>query len=269
MNSPQLTPFLKWAGGKRWLTSYYPEVFPIGFQRYVEPFLGSGAVYFELRPKSALLSDSNKDLIETYKAIRSNFKLVIRYLKQHKRNHTDEYYYQVRSSTPRSIWARAAKFIYLNRTCWNALYRVNLKGQFNVPRGTKNSVLLPSDDFERVSKSLRSVELIDSDFEKVIDSTVEGDFVFVDPPYTVKHNLNGFVKYNERIFEWKDQIRLKRALVRAHSRNVKFLMTNANHDSITELYGNFFNQKILSRQSVIAASSSKREKTTELLIYNY
>jgi DNA adenine methylase len=265
----QISPFLKWAGGKRWLTASHFAIFPSEFERYFEPFLGSGAVFFKLQPKFALLADSNEELIDTYKAIKCNYRLVIRYLKEHQRFHCDEYYYSVRMSCPRSLYQRAARFIYLNRTCWNALYRVNLSGQFNVPRGTKNSVILETDDFEQVSKQLSHVELACSDFGPIIDSAESNDFIFVDPPYSVKHNLNGFVKYNKKLFAWDDQVRLKDALVGAHERGVKFLMTNANHASIRSLYGSYFKTIVLSRQSVIAADSAKRDKTTELMIFNY
>lgn len=265
----EVLPFLKWAGGKRWLISRYPEIFPRQFDRYVEPFIGGGAVFFQLCPRRGLLADSNAELIETYAALKADFQLVVRYLKAHNKRHSDDYFYTVRAASPRSTYQRAARFIYLNRTCWNALYRVNLNGQFNVPRGTKNSVLLETDNFETVAARLKKVELVHSDFEPIVNSTKSGDFLFVDPPYSVKHNLNGFVKYNKKLFAWEDQIRLKDSLISACNRGVKFLMTNANHVSIRELYGDRFQTQIVTRHSVIAADPNKREKTTEILIFNY
>lgn len=269
MRNLELTPFLKWAGGKRWLTSSHPEVFHVPFSRYIEPFLGSGAVFFRIGPARAILSDKNRDLIATYQAVKDRPELVVRYLKEYQARHSSEYYYEVRSSRPRSRFRSAAKFIYLNRTCWNALYRVNLKGEFNVPVGTKSSVLLESDDFSMVSEMLQRADLIEADFEEIIDQCGIGDFLFVDPPYTVKHNLNGFVKYNEQIFSWNDQVRLREAIVRASARGAKFLMTNANHESVRELYAGQFDEQVLARHSIIAASSRRRERTTELLISNY
>ncbi|NOX26728.1 MAG: Dam family site-specific DNA-(adenine-N6)-methyltransferase [Gammaproteobacteria bacterium] len=269
MEHGELSPFLKWAGGKRWLTRGYPELFPEKCNRYIEPFLGSGAVFFQLLPKNSILADKNKELIDTYKAIKDNQKLVQRYLAKHHKNHSKDYYYKIRSSATRSIYSRAARFIYLNRTCWNALYRVNLNGQFNVPIGSKTSVLLSSDNFESTAGALKRAKLMHSDFESIINKSREGDFLFVDPPYTVKHNLNGFVKYNEKIFSWDDQIRLRDSLVSASNRGAQILLTNADHESIREIYKNVFNLERLERKSVIAASSIHRIKTSELIFSNY
>ncbi len=137
METKSAIPFLKWAGGKRWLTKTNLNLFPISYNRYIEPFLGSGAVFFNLHPKESVVSDINADLINTYLAIRTDWEKVCDKLKKHEKRHSQEYYYEMRGSNPYSISGRAAKFIYLNRTCWNGLYRVNLKGIFNVPIGTK------------------------------------------------------------------------------------------------------------------------------------
>ena len=175
----------------------------------------------------------------------------------------------MRSIKPRTPITRAARFIYLNRTCWNGLYRVNLNGQFNVPIGTKKNVLLDSDNFEELSKLLRDTRLIVSDFEAIIEQAQAGDLVFADPPYTVRHNLNGFVKYNEKIFHWDDQIRLRDCLVRAHDRGCLIFLTNANHPSVMKLYKGHFDISSLKRSSVIAANSSDRGKYEELVITNF
>lgn len=263
-----LIPFLKWAGGKRWLTRTNPDLFPEKFEIYIEPFLGSGAVFTFLKPKLAILSDTNRELINTYKAIRDNHSLVTRYLREHHTQHSHDYYYAIRSSTPRSRFKQAAKFIYLNRTCWNGLYRVNLKGEFNVPIGTKTSVILDSDDFARTAQLLSNCTIQTSDFRMTISKAAKGDFLFVDPPYTVKHNNNGFIKYNESIFSWDDQVALSNLLRDASRRGVRFLMTNANHNSIRSLYREFDLEK-LDRASVISGSSKFRTLTSELLIRNY
>lgn len=261
-----IVPFLKWAGGKRWLTSTYFELLQQPFQRYIEPFLGSGAVFFHLAPKRALLSDSNHELIETYQVIRDDWRRVIKELRKHKRNHSKQYYYSVRSMRPRCPATRAARFIYLNRTCWNGLYRVNLRGEFNVPIGTKTSVFLDTDDFESISKLLTKAELRTSDFEDVIDEAGPKDLVFVDPPYTVKHNHNGFIKYNEKLFSWSDQERLRDAVIRAISRDALVVVANANHRSIRELYRGLGEHKILTRSSVLAANSRYRGEYQELIV---
>lgn len=261
-----IVPFLKWAGGKRWLVTSHPDLLSLPYKRYIEPFLGSGAVFFHLAPKKAILTDSNEDLINTYQAIKDDWRGVKRELQMHHRKHSNKYYYAVRSSRPRTPHTKAARFIYLNRTCWNGLYRVNLKGEFNVPIGTKQSVLLDTDDFETVSRLLRNSDLFINDFEGTIELAGKNDLVFVDPPYTIKHNLNGFIKYNEKLFSWDDQRRLRDAVIRAKDRGATIIISNANHRSVRELYKGIGTQKVLTRTSVLAADSGHRGKFQELVI---
>lgn len=259
-------PFLKWAGGKRWLIDTDVKYMPNKFNKYIEPFLGGGAVFFSLPKKVCILSDLNEELTITYNAIKNDWKKVNEVLKKHARKHSDEYYYEMRSAKPIKEHTKAARFIYLNRTCWNGLYRVNLKGDFNVPRGTKNSVMLDTDNFEKVAKFLSKSKILCQDFEHTISMAGKDDFIFVDPPYTVKHNLNGFVKYNERIFSWNDQIRLRDALLGAKNRGAKITITNADHQSIRELYQGHGEIIRMERSSVIAAKSKYRNLTTEILV---
>jgi DNA adenine methylase len=261
-----ITPFLKWAGGKRWLVANYPKVFPTKVNRYFEPFLGSGAVFFHIEPKESVLGDVNKDLIATYKAIKKDHKSVFIELKKHQTNHSDSYYYHVRASRPRNIYRKAARFIYLNRTCWNGLYRVNKSGAFNVPVGTRSTVIFSHDDFEKVANALQSAKLRASRFEQIIAKAELGDLLFVDPPYTVMHNNNNFVKYNEELFGWKDQIKLHKCLCAAKKRGVQIILTNANHHSVKILYRNFGRKNILTRLSLIAAEAEDRKASQELLI---
>lgn len=262
----RLEPFLKWAGGKRWLVSSHSHIFPTRFNRFIEPFLGSGAVFFSLQPKQAILSDINSALIETYQAIKDSPNEIRELLAKHHRKHSKEYYYKMRAMQPRTNATKAAKFIYLNRTCWNGLYRVNLRGEFNVPIGTKTNVILDSDNFESVSKLLENAELNVCDFETTINQAVAGDLVFVDPPYSVKHNNNGFVKYNETLFSWDDQVRLRDSLVEAKKRGATIIVTNANHSSILDLYRNIFDISTVSRHSVLSGNRKFRGKVSELII---
>ena len=214
---PEIIPFLKWAGGKRWFIFQHKDLFPQQFGTFFEPFLGSAAVFFELKPKKAKLSDVNSDLINVYQVIKTDWNALRKQLVKHQRWHSTEYYYNVRAQVPRTPITRAAKFIYLNRTCWNGLYRVNRKGQFNVPIGTKSSVILGTDNFQELSTILKSATTDTMDFERAIDTAQENDFAFIDPPYTVKHNHNGFIKYNERLFSWEDQVRLRDSIARGLS----------------------------------------------------
>jgi DNA adenine methylase len=262
-----ITPFLKWAGGKRWFVQRHADLLPKTFNRYIEPFLGGGSVFFYLQPSQSLLGDTNPDLIAAYRGIKQNWKGVVKSLQYHRRQHSDEHFYAIRDRRPKEGIPRASRMIYLNRTCFNGIYRVNLRGEFNVPRGTKDSVLLDSDRFDQIAKLLESADIRVADFEALINEAQVGDFVFADPPYTVRHNFNGFVKYNEKLFSWQDQERLAEALIRAKRRGVHILSTNANHSSIRELYDNYgFNLTTTSRFSSISASSAHRKQFDELIV---
>jgi DNA adenine methylase len=259
-------PFLKWAGGKRWFAARYLDLLPARFDRYIEPFLGSGALFFALRPPKAILADLNADLIATYLAIQGDWKRVVRILGRHNGKHSKEFYYSVRSSQPRTPHGKAARFIYLNRTCWNGLYRVNTRGQFNVPVGTKEKVLLGADDFCRASVLLKGATLMTSDFERVVCQARQGDLIFADPPYVTAHSQNGFLKYNEKLFSWEDQVRLRDTLLDAKKRGAAVVATNADTPSIRGLYAQHFTVFSTSRSSVIAADAKNRGRTSELII---
>lgn len=267
---PHLVPFLKWPGGKRWFVCHYSDLLPAGFGTYIEPFLGAGAIYFHLNPKKAILGDVNQELVDTYRAIQTDWQALKNSLRYRQRRHNkdpDGYYYWLRSRSPSDIMQRASRLIYLNRTCFNGIYRVNRKGQFNVPRGDKSKVVIETDDFSAMSKALAGAELIAGDFEALIDRASAGDFVFCDPPYTVRHNYNGFRKYNEILFSWTDQVRLAAALTRAAYRGSKVLCTNANHQSVRDLYvAPVFEHRVVSRYSRISADKSSRRHFEELII---
>ena len=268
-NDKKCDPFLKWAGGKRWLLSRHSFTIPNALNKYIEPFMGSGAIFFQLHPKEAILSDINKELMDTYRAIKENWQRVFKKLQKHHKLHNKEYYYEIRKSRPQILYDRAARFIYLNRTCWNGLYRVNLKGEFNVPIGTKTTVVREQDNFDKISKLLEKATILDGDFEGIINKADKDDLVFVDPPYTILHDDNGFTKYNEKLFRWEDQIRLRDCLKRAKDRGSKIIVTNASHNSIKKLYESEFNITEIQRCSIIAASSEKRKSCKELIITNF
>lgn len=265
MREKLLKPFIKWAGGKRWLIASGQLNVPEFNGKYIEPFLGGGAVFFHVAPKRALLSDLNPRLIETYNAIKDDWQKVDAKLRVFQRKHCADHYYEERDKKRKTPHTRAAQFLYLNRTCFNGLYRENKAGKFNVPIGTKTQVLLPDDNFEATSKILQSAELRVSDFSSVMDEAKSGDLVFLDPPYTTAHNKNGFLKYNQNIFSWEDQLRLRECVISARSRGAKIIMTNANHASIVDLYSDVGSPKVVSRQSVMSGSSSARGSTTEAM----
>jgi DNA adenine methylase len=259
--------FLRWAGGKRWFISKYVDLIPKKFNRYFEPFLGSGSVFFHLAPSNAFLGDLNNELVSAFQAIKDDWITVYNYLIIHHKNHNKNYYYQIRANDSINTSEKAARFIYLNRTCFNGIYRVNSQGRFNVPKGTMDAVILEKDNFELISSCLAKAELRKSDFESLITDAQNGDLIFADPPYTVRHNNNGFISYNEKLFSWEDQIRLADTLNKAKERGVKVVLTNANNHSIRELYeNNGFLIKTVSRYSSISALPQNRKQFEELVI---
>ena len=262
-------PFLKWPGGKRWLTRRHTDLFPAKFGRYIEPFLGGGAVFFGLKPKDARLSDTNSELINAYNQIKDEWAALEKTLRQYQIKHNKSFYYKVRGQLLKDPVAQAARFLYLNRTCFNGIYRVNRKGEFNVPIGTKSAVAFEDGYLESVAAALRDTLIRQLDFAKAIDEATGGDFVFVDPPYTVMHNNNDFVKYNALLFSWADQTRLAKAIRAAAARGVLVMMSNANHSSVRALYADFGLHHILTRSSVLAGDPSRRQASTELLVTNY
>lgn len=265
---PRITPFLKWPGGKRWLVASHAGIFPQHYNVYIEPFLGAGSVFFHLQPQLAILGDLNSDVVAAFQGIQNDPEGVERLLDAHHIHHSKDYFYRIRDSPiPDSLSARAARILYLNRTCFNGMYRVNRKGSFNVPIGTKNNVRLDTDDFQLASRLLSVAQIVLSDFEPLVDRAQEGDLVFLDPPYTVQHNRNGFIKYNEKLFSWEDQERLAKAATRAAERGANIIATNAAHASIRDLYpSNLFRLSTVSRFSAIAASSTRRRHFEELVI---
>lgn len=260
-------PLLKWPGGKRALFGSIAEFMPTEFGRYWEPFIGGGAVFFALSPTMATISDANEELIETYRAVRDAPEELIQRLR-HMTNSEDEYY-KIRASRPRKRLGRAARFIYLCTLSFNGIHRYNLRGEFNVPYGFKTH--METCDEQKIwdcSKRLRRSSIIYGDFEKVVKHAREGDFLYFDPPYTVAHNNNGFVKYNASIFSWKDQIRLAQCARVARERGCYVLVTNADHSSLKSLYHDF-NCEIIKRHSIIASSSAFRKPITEALFWSH
>ncbi|CAN5691123.1 DNA adenine methylase [soil metagenome] len=264
-----IEPFLKWPGGKRWLTSRYLDLFPKSYGKYIEPFLGGAAVFFALAPTDAYLSDANAELINTYNRIKNDRLKVERSLRRYQARHSADFYYKVRAQSPTDPIARVVRFLYLNRTCFNGIYRVNKSGDFNVPIGTKSAVSFEDGYLENIAVTLKHARVREKDFAIAIGKANKNDFVFVDPPYTVMHNNNGFVKYNAQLFSWIDQARLATAIKAAEKRGALIMMSNADHVSVKALYQGFGTHHILTRSSVLAGDPAQRRNATELLVTNY
>jgi DNA adenine methylase len=262
-----LKPFLRWAGGKTWLIKQLSNYLPInGYNDYHEPFLGGGSVFFSLQPQKAFLSDLNKDLIDTYRQVKNNVEEVIIYLSEFSNTAID--YYETRSALYLNEAQNAAKFIYLNQTSFNGIYRVNLKGEYNVPFGYRSKNFFDPISLRAASKALVNVELTHSDFDSTLANIKENDLVFIDPPYTVAHENNGFVKYNQKIFAWEDQERLSIYLKTIKKIGAHYIMTNAAHKSIEELYLDIGEATKLQRASLIGGRGATRAKYNELIYSN-
>lgn len=260
-------PFLRWAGGKRWLLPHLVELLPATFGRYYEPFAGSAALYFLLETQPAVLGDTCRPLIQTLEAVRDDVEGVLARLADWPvdRGTFDE----VKALEPQGAAAAAARFIYLNHTCWNGLYRVNARGEFNVPYGRpKSQRVVDAENLRDCARALdRQTLLVAGDFATVAAGAGPGDLVYFDPPYVTGHNNNGFVDYNEILFSWSDQLRLARLAKDLDSRGVHVVISNANHDAVLALFESFEVIRV-ARHSTIAGSTAARQPTSEVLIFN-
>lgn len=267
--SGRLMPVLRWAGGKRWLVPFLPELIgEVRLNNYHEPFLGGASVFLGISPEGkSYLSDLNADLIETYQTIRDDPDGIAERLATHK--NTADHYYKTRASKPRTPHGRAARFIYLNHTSFNGIYRVNLAGVYNVPYGRRSNIVMPDREWLRkVSDRLQGVELRIGDFADCLPNVTEGDLVFVDPPYTVAHNNNGFIKYNHHLFSFDDQHRLSKLIDVVKERGAYYILTNAAHASIADLFDNGDRRIGTSRRNNVGGASAQRGSATEYLFTN-
>lgn len=263
------SPFLRWTGSKSWLVKDgLANYIPKNFNNYHECFLGGGSVYFSLATdKNSFLYDINEDLIETYLEIRDNVDLVIRSLKR--LNNSKDEYYRIRKAKLLTPHTRAARFIYLNRCSFNGIYRVNRFGEYNVPYGKRKNVdIITKENLELVSNSLQGVTIESLDFGLTIENINEGDLVFLDPPYTVAHENNGFIEYNQKLFSWDDQERLMNHVKNLKEKGAYFILTNASHKSIIELYGDLGTIHRKSRYSQVGGRNKTRGMYNELIICN-
>ena len=260
-------PLLKWAGGKRWLAPILVEMIShVRFTHYFEPFCGGAALFFQLAPKRAVISDTNADLINCYRQIKTDPESVITAVRRFRNSEND--YYAIRGMRPRLASIRAARVLYLTTLAFNGIYRVNLRGEFNVPYGYKTH-LRPC-DAERIraaSRLLRKARLVVGDFEGVVAEAETGDLIYFDPPYTVAHGNNGFIRYNEDILQWEDQLRLARVATAAAAKGCKVIVSNANHSSVRKLYSHFTRESVR-RASRMAAAASHRRMITECVFHN-
>ena len=263
-------PFLKWAGGKNKLIQQYIPYFPKEFKTYYEPFLGGAAVFFYLNPASATLTDINAELINAYRCVRDNVEELIEILEVHQLRHCKDYYYNVRQCKGVTNVEKAARLIYLNKTCFNGLYRENSKGEFNVPIGKyKNPKICNPVLLRSVSAALRNAQINVRPFEDILNYVNSSDdFVYFDPPYHPLSPTSNFTAYSRYSFSQDDQIRLKQVFAELAERGVKVMLSNSDCKFIRTLYSDFNINSILAAR-LINSDIMKRGKISEVLITSY
>jgi len=256
-------PLMKWTGGKRRLLDFIlPHLENIG-ERYFEPFIGGGAVFFALNAAKSVIGDANPEVTNCYQQIQSNADRLIKCLRRLK--NTEREYYRIREWEPSDKLNRAARMLYLTRLSFNGIYRQNHNGKFNVPYGYKVYLKVADEEHLRIIQAkLRKTKIRTGDFAAIAADARDGDMIYFDPPYTVAHGNNGFVKYNARIFSWEDQRRLAIFAKELLDRGCTIVVSNADHPSINNLYPSFKRFRI-ERPSVIAADAQFRKTVTESL----
>lgn len=272
-----IKPPLKWVGGKRQLLSEINKYIPKEIDTYFEPFLGGGAVFFDLEPDKAVINDYNSELINVYKTIKDDVEKLIEYLRVHEENNSKEYYYTVRAwdreegYSERSNVEKASRIIFMNKTGFNGMYRVNSKNQYNVPYGKyKNPAIVNEDVLRSVSAFLNDIDvtILNGDFVEAVTHAKAGDFVYLDPPYVPLNETSAFTSYTNNGFNKEDQIRLRELCDELDSRGVKFLLSNSNVPFIQEQYEDY-TIEIVGATRAINSKASARGKVEEVLIRNY
>jgi DNA adenine methylase len=269
--------FLKWAGGKLQLIEQLENLFPHKFRNYYEPFIGSGAVFFyvksKLKPNKVILSDTNEELINCFVIVRDKPSELVESLLNHRKKHSKEYYYAVRSIESNRLDSvdRAARLIYLNKTCFNGLYRVNSKGQFNVPFGDYESPsIFDKNTLFQASQLLRGVHLQVMSFEKILDFAGKDDFVYFDPPYIPLSKTSSFTRYSKSDFSMKEQKQLSEVFEALHSRGCFVMLSNSDHALTRELYRDYKKNTVVVRaKRMINSVGSKRGAIDELIVTSY
>lgn len=266
-------PIVKWVGGKRQLMFELLKNMPKSYNRYFEPFIGGGALFFEIQPYNAYISDMNEELINLYQVVRDNVDGLLIDLKKH--DITKEYFIDIRNidrSKEYQNWSdiqRASRFVYLNRTCFNGMYRVNSKGEFNVPFGHyKNPRIIDENNLINCSNLLQKTEIKYADFSEILTKVKKGDFVYFDPPYVPLNETSSFTSYTKDGFDIDMQFKLLDVCDELDSMGVNFMLSNSDTKLVNELYANYEIKKVFALRQ-INANADGRGKITEVLIRNY
>lgn len=260
-----IKPFLKWAGGKTQLLTELHKHIPNSFNKYIEPFIGGGAMFFSLNPYESIIADSNEELVITYRQIKNAVESVIEHLETFE--HNEEFYYNIRSLNTNELEDsfRAARLIYLNKTCFNGLYRVNKKGQFNVPYGKGNGSFLNKEVLRNANEFLAETTIINGDYLDVLNEfAAEGDFIFLDPPYYPVGKYSDFKRYTKEFFYHDNQVQLKQEFDRLVNIGCKVVLTNSDHEVILDLYSDYQIDIIETRRMI--SSNSKTRKGKDIIV---
>lgn len=270
-----VNPILKWVGGKRQLISEIMPLIPSKFSTYVEPFVGGAAVLFELQPSKAIINDYNSELINVYEVIRDNPEELIEQLRYHSENNSSEYFYEVRSMDREQSYKnlskvnKAARVIYLNKTCYNGLYRVNSSGQFNSPYGKYvNPKIVDKTTIRAISKyfNQNNIKICNGDYKETLKGLRKGAFVYLDPPYMPISSSSSFTGYTEGGFSYEQQIELRGQCDKLKKKGIPFLQSNSDCIEIRELYSEYQILTVKAKRNINSKGDSRGE-INEVLIY--
>ncbi len=274
-NNILISPLLKWVGGKRQLLADIIPLINKKCSTYVEPFVGGGAVFFELQPKKAIINDYNEELINVYKVVREFPEELIALLEEHNIGNNEEYFYKLRALDRNSGYSemsdiqKAARIIYLNKTCYNGLYRVNSAGQFNSPYGRyKNPNIINATTIRAMSKYLQNpqIKIMQGDYREVLKGIRKGSFVYLDPPYMPISSSSSFTGYTENGFSYEQQVTLKKECDKLKEKGISFLQSNSDCPEIRELYKEYDIKTVQAKRS-INSNATRRGEISEVLIY--
>lgn len=272
-----LSPVLKWVGGKRQLLDDIIPLIPEHISTYVEPFVGGGAVLFAIQPEKAIINDYNQELTNIYEVVRDNPDELIKILETHEQNNSADYYYDIRALDRDNYYSklssteRAARILYLNKTCYNGLFRVNQSGQYNTPYGRyKNPNIVNSSGIMALSDyfNKNNIKILTGDYKNALKGLRKGAFVYFDPPYMPISSSASFTGYTENGFTEQHQNELKKECDKLNAKGVKFLQSNSDHPFIRDLYKDYEIVTVKAKRS-INSKGNRRGQINELLIRNY
>lgn len=270
-----ISPIVKWVGGKRQLLSDIMPLINKNCSTYVEPFVGGGAVFLEFQPQRAIINDLNSELINVYLAVRDFSEELIEELEKHNKNNSEDYYYEVRALDRTSQFLtlsniqKAARILYLNKTCYNGLYRVNSSGQFNSPYGRyKKPNIVNAVAIRAMSKYLKDnqIDIRHGDYRDVLKNLPRGAFVYLDPPYMPISSSSSFTGYTEGGFSYEHQVILKKECDKLRENGISFLQSNSDCPEIRELYSDYKIKTVQAKRN-INSNAQKRGEINEVLIY--